>query len=61
VLGNIDFKEEELESEIEALIEKREDACLKKDWALADQIREQLSVHGILVIDAPRGPIWRKK
>ena len=55
------FKEEELEPEIEALIEKREEARREKDWALADQIREQLLVHGILVIDAPRGPIWRKK
>jgi cysteinyl-tRNA synthetase len=61
VLGIMYFKEEELEPEIEALIEKREEARRKKDWALADQIREQLSVHGILVIDAPRGPIWRKK
>jgi cysteinyl-tRNA synthetase len=55
------FKEEELEPEIEALIEKREEARREKDWALADQIREQLSVHGILVIDAPCRHIWRKK
>jgi len=61
VLGIMYFKEEELEPEIESLIEKREEARREKDWALADQIREQLSVHGILVIDAPRGPIWRKK
>ncbi len=61
VLGVMDFKEEKLEPEIVALIEKREEARRKKDWVLSDQIREQLSAHGIMVVDTPRGPIWRKK
>ncbi|MEW5949584.1 MAG: cysteine--tRNA ligase [Thermodesulfobacteriota bacterium] len=61
VLGVMDFKEEALAPEIAALIEKREEARERKDWALADQMREQLSAHGIMVIDTPRGPIWRKK
>lgn len=61
VLGVMDFKEEKLEPEIEALIEKRELARKKKDWALSDRMREKLSAHGILIIDTSRGPIWRKK
>lgn len=61
ILGVIDFKEEKLAPEIEALIEKREEARKGKKWVLADQIRERLSAHGIMIIDTPQGPIWRKK
>jgi cysteinyl-tRNA synthetase len=61
VLGVMDFKEEVLESEIAALIKKREDARRKKDWTLADKMREELSAHGVMIIDTPLGPIWRKK
>jgi len=43
------------------LIEKRERARKEKDWIIADQIREELSSRGIMIIDTSRGPIWRKK
>jgi cysteinyl-tRNA synthetase len=43
------------------LIKKREDARRKKDWTLADKMREELSAHGVMIIDTPLGPIWRKK
>jgi cysteinyl-tRNA synthetase len=61
VLGVMDFKEEVLESEIAALIKKREEARRKKDWALADKMREEISSLGVMIIDAPLGSIWRKK
>ncbi|OGO94621.1 MAG: cysteine--tRNA ligase [Coxiella sp. RIFCSPHIGHO2_12_FULL_42_15] len=45
---------------IEALIEKRLAARREKNWLLADEIRAQLTVMGIVIEDHPNGTTWRK-
>ncbi|OGP94940.1 MAG: cysteine--tRNA ligase [Deltaproteobacteria bacterium RBG_16_54_18] len=45
--------------EIEKLITERNDARSKKNWARADQIRNQLDSQGVILEDGPQGTIWR--
>lgn len=60
VLGLLEKKEEVLDQEIEALIEKRQQARKEKDFALADEIRDQLQEMGIELKDTPQGVQWRR-
>jgi len=46
--------------EIEALIEKRQQAKLDKDYALADQIREDLKEQGVILEDSREGTTWKR-
>jgi len=46
--------------EIEQLIAKRQQARQQKDWATADQIRDQLTQQGIILEDNKQGTSWRK-
>ncbi|MCM8901527.1 cysteine--tRNA ligase [Caldicoprobacter algeriensis] len=46
---------QELDPEIKALIEKRQQARKEKNWALADQIRDELKARGIILEDTPQG------
>ncbi|WP_022948878.1 cysteine--tRNA ligase [Methylohalobius crimeensis] len=48
------------DAEIDALIEQRNQARKTKDWATADQIRDQLKEQGIVLEDTPGGTIWRR-
>ena len=48
-----------LASQVEPLLEQRATARADKDWARADQIRDQLNELGVVVEDSPDGPIWR--
>lgn len=48
-------------AKIEALIKQRNDARQTKDWALADDARNQLTEMGIILEDGPQGTIWRRK
>ena len=47
--------------EIESLIEQRNTARAGKDWARADEIRDQLTAMGILLEDAGGITRWRRK
>ncbi len=47
--------------EIEALVQKRNEARRNRDFALSDQIRQQLSDRGILIEDTREGTKWRRK
>ena len=47
--------------EIERLIEERRDARRKRDFARADQIRQELDGRGILLEDSPAGTRWKRK
>lgn len=46
--------------EIDALLEQRNQARANKDFATADQIRDQLAAQGIEILDRPEGTSWRK-
>ena len=54
-------KENSVDSEIEALIEKRQEARKNKDWATADKIRDDLKAMGIILKDTPQGVTWTKE
>ena len=59
VLGLFEEKEEQsVDSEIEALIEKRNEARKNKDWAEADRIRDELKARNIILKDTPMGVKW---
>ncbi|MGG0178759.1 cysteine--tRNA ligase [Gottfriedia acidiceleris] len=61
VLGITLVKEEAmLDDEIEALIQKRTDARKNRDFALADQIRDQLKEMNIIIEDTPQGIRWKR-
>lgn len=61
VLGIVTEKQEELlDSDIEALIEKRKQARKEKNFALADQIRKELADQGILLEDTREGVKWKR-
>lgn len=49
------------DSEIEALIEKRQEAKKSKEYALADTIRQQLSDMGVVLEDTRQGVRWSYK
>jgi cysteinyl-tRNA synthetase len=50
----------QLVPEVNALIQKREQARADKDWLAADAARQELAAKGIIVIDTVNGPIWKK-
>ena len=61
VLGIIiERKEEMLDEEIEAMIEKRQAARKERNFALADQIRDELLQKGIILEDTREGVKWKK-
>lgn len=61
VLGIITEKEEELlDSDIEALINERQEARKAKDFAKADEIRNKLADMGITLLDTREGVKWKR-
>ncbi len=46
--------------EINALIQRREQARADKDWQTADAARIELAAKGITVIDTENGPVWKR-
>ena len=61
ILGiDTDRKEELLDADIEALIEERQAARKAKNFARADEIRDQLAEKGIILEDTRQGVKWRR-
>ena len=61
VLGIILEQEEELlDADIEALIQERTDAKKAKNFARADEIRDELKNRGIILEDTREGVKWKK-
>ena len=56
----VDKKEEILDTEIEALIQERQDARKAKNFARADEIRDMLSAQGIILEDTREGVKWKR-
>ncbi len=46
---------------IEGLLKEREDARRRKDWARADEIRDELAADGITIEDKPDGTRWHRQ
>ena len=62
VLGIFGTEESEmLESEIESLIEERQEARRNRDFARSDEIRDQLAERGIILEDTKDGVRWKRK
>ena len=49
-----------LAAEVEALLEERTAARDAKDWPRADALRDRLDALGVVVMDTPSGPTWRR-
>ena len=61
VLGIVTEKKEEiLDSEIEEMIAARQQARKDKNFALADEIRGQLLLKGIVLEDTREGVKWKR-
>ena len=58
--GGIDHSNDPEAAEIDALVAQRTEAKKAKDFAKADEIRNQLSARGITIIDTPNGPTWKR-
>ncbi len=52
--------DQKTKEKIERLIEERALAKQQKDFAKADQIREELRSMGIAIMDTPQGTVWEK-
>jgi cysteinyl-tRNA synthetase len=59
IFGSIDTRA--LDSEIEALVEERQEARRQRNFARADEIRDLLSERGILLEDTKDGVRWKRK
>ena len=54
-------EEDTLDAEVEALLERRRTAKAARDWAGADQVRDQLKTMGIILEDRKDGTVgWRR-
>jgi len=61
ILGiNTEIKEQSLDEEVEALIAERQQARADKNYARADEIRNQLTQMGIILEDTKEGVKWKK-
>ena len=58
VAGTGERLREVVDSLVQALIEQRQEARARKDFATADAIRDRLKAAGIAVEDTPSGPRW---
>jgi cysteinyl-tRNA synthetase len=56
-----DIKEEILDSEIEQLIEERQEARRNRNFARSDEIRDSLVEKGIILEDTKDGVRWKRK
>ena len=50
---------DEVAPKVEVLLVERENARKAKDWARADDIRDELAKMGVVVEDGPNGATWR--
>ncbi len=48
------------EAAIEEKIRQRDEAREQKDWAMADQVRDELTSMGIILEDTPQGTRWKR-
>ena len=51
----------QVDEKVESLIAKRNEARRKRDFAMADQVRQQLLDMGVIIEDTREGTKWRRK
>lgn len=56
----VEKKEESVDTDIDKLIEERQNARKNKDFARADEIRDQLQSQGIILEDTKEGVKWKR-
>ncbi len=61
IFGVMNLPHSARDAHIEALLDEREAARKRRDWADADRIREELAAQGVEIIDTPAGPRWRRR
>ena len=60
VLGIMEEEREEISDDIEELIKERNEARKNKDFARADEIRDELKNMGIEIEDTRSGTTWKR-
>ncbi len=60
VLAVLPERERELDPELEALLQAREEARLAGDWAASDGLRDELATRGVAVEDTRDGQRWHR-
>ena len=58
--GHLDTHSSEHDAEIDALVAQRTQAKKDKDFARADEIRDELATMGVEITDTPDGPVWKR-
>ena len=58
--GEATADDADLAEAVEALLAEREAARAAKDWARADALRDEVDALGVIVMDTPSGPTWRR-
>lgn len=53
-------REKNIDSEIQELIDKRQQARKEKNWKVADEMRDKLKDMGIVLEDTPQGVKWKR-
>jgi len=61
ILGFIAHEKQALDADIEALMAERIQARKDRNFARADEIRDQLQAQGIILEDGPQGTRWRRE
>ena len=56
----VEKKEELLDADIEALIQERQAARKERNFARADEIRDELLAKGIILEDTREGVKWKR-
>ncbi|MFC6322892.1 cysteine--tRNA ligase [Companilactobacillus baiquanensis] len=58
ILGIKFDEKQDLSSEIQAMVDKRDQARADKDFATSDQLRDKLKEMGVILEDTPQGTRW---
>jgi cysteinyl-tRNA synthetase len=59
--ADVSSEAQESDPRIDALVEERQAARKRRDFAGADRIRDELAAEGIVIEDTPQGARWRRK
>jgi len=60
VLGLLSGRDDEIEPDVADMARQRQEARKARDFALADQLRDQIAARGYILEDTPQGPKLRR-